>query len=289
MVIFFQSLFENIIKLVSSVKWNDILDIVVVTFVLYYFIKLFRQTRAINLVKGFVLLGVCYLLVSALNMSTSTYLFSRIFNDIVIVVILLFQPEIRHAVESVGRGDFKKLNIFSTHSTKVTNEQLRASASHIAKAACDMSEKKIGALIVIEGKSPVGEIVSTGSTVDSVVSAEVIKNIFFPKAPLHDGAIVISNNRIHSAGCILPLTSNEISKDLGTRHRAALGMSEHYDSLVVVVSEETGMISVAQDSRLMKNLSDGELIEAITNFLIDEDEKEKAISRSKRRKSADEK
>ena len=149
-------------------------------------------------------------------MSASSFIFSQLFRNIVIVMILLFQPEIRHAIESIGRGDLRRFNIFSSRNRDYNDDEIRAAASNIAKAAGNMSDKKIGALIVIEGKTLLGEIISTGSEVDSNVTAPVIENIFFPKAPLHDGAMVIRDNRIHSAGGILPLTQNEVSFELGT-------------------------------------------------------------------------
>ena len=285
---FFNSFGENALKLITSLQWYDVLDILTITLIIYYFIKLFRQTRAIHLVRGIVFIALIYLLVSALNMSTSKFIFSKLFDDIVIVLILLFQPEIRHAIESFGRGDFKKFTLFSKNS-ELTKEQLRASASCIAKAASNMSDNKTGALIVIEGKSPLGEIIATGSTVDAQISVPVIENIFYPKAPLHDGAMIIRNNRINAAGCILPLTQTQIGRELGTRHRAAVGMSEHSDALIIVVSEETGKISVAKDSVLTRNVSHGELLEKLMQFLISDDTDKKSSKKNRRRKDADEK
>ncbi len=282
---FFSGIFDSIMKLILSIQWYDIVDIALVALAIYYCIKLVRQTRAFHLVKGIVFMGVVYMLVSTLNMSASSYLFSHIFSDIVIVMILLFQPEIRHAIESFGRGDFKKISFFQGRNSDLTGDEMRACASNIAKAAANMSDKKIGALIVLEGKTLLGEIISTGSPVDSAVTPAVIENIFFPKAPLHDGAMIIRDGRIHSAGCILPLTQAEISKELGTRHRAAMGMSEHSDALVVVVSEETGSISVAANGRLVRNLTLGELLEMLSDFLVPEEtEKQRTLSFKRRKK-----
>ncbi|MDD6012534.1 MAG: diadenylate cyclase CdaA [Oscillospiraceae bacterium] len=280
---FFRSILDGIVKLALSVQWYDILDIAIVALLIYYCIKLVRQTRAFNLVKGIVFLGVIYLVVSALNMSATSYLFSHLFGDIVIVMILLFQPEIRQAIEGFGRGDFRRIYLFSGRGAG-ENDESRATASNIAKAIANMSEKKIGALIVLEGKTPLGEIIKTGSRVDASVSSPVIENIFFPKAPLHDGAMIVRDNRIHSAGCILPLSKADISKELGTRHRAALGMSEDSDARVLVVSEETGAISFARFGQLTRNLTLGELLETLNNYLLPEDaEKQKTFIR--RRKS----
>lgn len=274
-----------VMKLISSVGIADIIDITVVALVIYYAVKLVRQTRAFQLVKGVVYMGIIYFVVSAFNMSASSFLFSQLFRNIVIVMILLFQPEIRHAMESVGRGGFKKFGSIFVRNGDYTGEEYKVSASNISKAAVNMSDKKIGALIVIEGKTLLGEIISTGSAVDSNITSPMIENIFFPKAPLHDGAMIIRNNRIHSAGCILPLTQNEVSFELGTRHRAAIGMSEHSDALVIVVSEETGAISVAHKGTLERNVTSGELLETLNAFLVpDEGEKNKSFRISRRKK-----
>lgn len=284
MIEFFKNIADAVMKLVFDIQWYDFIDVFLVALVLYYCIKLVRQTRAFNLVKGIVFLGVVYFIVSTLNMSTSSYLFSHLFGDIVIVMILLFQPEIRQAIEGFGRGDFRKISLFSIRNTDYAQEELRTSASNIAKAAANMSEKKIGALIVIEGGTMLGEVLSTGTAVDSAVSSAVIENIFFPKAPLHDGAMVIRNNRIHSAGCILPLTQNEISKELGTRHRAAIGVTEHSDALVVIVSEETGAISLANGGTLVRNLTLGELLEELTEYMAPEEAKTTGFKLKRRKK-----
>lgn len=274
-----------VMKLISSVGIADIIDITVVALVIYYAVKLVRQTRAFQLVKGVVYMGIIYFIVSAFNMSASSFLFSQLFRNIVIVMILLFQPEIRHAMESVGRGGFKKFGSIFARNGDYTGEEYKVSASNISKAAVNMSDKKIGALIVIEGKTLLGEIISTGSAVDSNITSPMIENIFFPKAPLHDGAMIIRNNRIHSAGCILPLTQNEVSFELGTRHRAAIGMSEHSDALIIVVSEETGAISVAHKGTLERNVTSGELLETLNAFLVpDEGEKNKSFRISRRKK-----
>ena len=285
MTAFFENIVDGIMRIVHSVEWYDIIDIILVALALYYCIRLLRKTRAFNLVKGIVFMGAIYLVVSALNMSASSYLFSQLFGDIVLVVILLFQPEIRHAIESFGRGDLKKSLSFLTRSSAASDDALRSSVSAISKAVSNMSEQRVGALIVIENSIHLDEIISSGSKVDSSVTSPLIENIFFPKAPLHDGAMIIRENRIHAAGCILPLTQSELSLELGTRHRAAVGMSENSDALVIVVSEETGAISVAQDGKLERNISLGELLSVLTDFLVSEDSDDKLRTfRIRRRK-----
>lgn len=282
---FFEKIFDSVMKLALSIQWYDLVDIALVALLVYYCVKLVRQTRAFNLVKGIVLMGLMFMVVSALNMSASSYLFSHIFGDIVIVMILLFQPEIRHAIESFGRGDFRKFSLFGFRNSDYNNDEMRACASNISKAAANMSDKKIGALIVVEGKTPLGEIIGTGSVVDSAVTPALIENIFFPKAPLHDGAMIIRDTRIHAAGCILPLTQADIGLELGTRHRAAIGMSEHSDALVIIVSEETGAISVALGGELHQKLTLGELLDILNGYLVgDETEKQRAFGFIRRKK-----
>lgn len=285
MVEFFKDFFDVVLKLIMSVQWYDIADVLFVAFLLYYCLKLLRETRAFNLIKGVVFVGIVYLIVSGLNMASTTLIFNSLLGDIVFVMILLFQPEIRNAIEAFGRGDFKKINFFTSKRSDYEREELKVCASNIAKAAVNMSEKKIGALIVVEGKTPLGEILSSGTKLDSLVTIPLLENIFFPKAPLHDGAVVIRDNKIHSAGCILPLTQNEVSFELGTRHRAALGMSENSDALVVVVSEETGAISIAQNGTLERHLKLGELTQYLTDYIVaDIGDKPTVLSRLSRRK-----
>lgn len=253
---------------------SDVLDVLLVAFVIYSAIKLIRETRAIQLAKGFVLLLAVYALVYVLNMQVSTYMFSVIFSNILLVLVVIFSPEIRHALESVGRSSVSNFNFLGLKNSEelrrqeVYQDMIRA----VTKACTDMSDKRIGALMVFEKDTILGEIINTGTPVDAVISPEMIGNIFYPKAPLHDGAAVIRNARICAAGCILPLTKNtDVSSELGTRHRAAIGMSEQSDALIVVVSEETGAISVAYKGELNRNLSSGDLREILTESFIKPD------------------
>lgn len=255
---------KNVVSLFASITIFDILDICLVAFIVYSAIKFIRQTRAFQLVKGIVLLLIIYGAVRLLNMQATAYIMNRVFNDVVLVLLLLFQPEIRSVLESMGR---KRLGFNSSLTETEETEEVIMS---ICKACSDMSDKKIGALIVFEKDTLLGEIANTGSKIDAIVTEEIIENIFYPKAPLHDGATIISNNRVVAAGCILPLTQNSLSSELGTRHRAAVGMSEQGDSMIVVVSEETGAISVASHGMLKRGISPGELRERLTNYLVPE-------------------
>lgn len=257
---------------------SDVLDVLLVAFVIYSAIKLIRETRAIQLAKGFVLLMVIYAAVYFLHMQVSTYMFSMVFSNLLLVLVIVFSPEIRHALESVGRSSVSNFNFFGLKNGEdIRRQEERVKmVNAVTKACADMSDKKIGALMVFEKESILGEIIHTGTPIDAEISAELIGNIFYPKAPLHDGAAVIRDARVAAAGCILPLTQdNTVSSELGTRHRAAIGLSEQTDALVVVVSEETGAISVAQKGVLRRNLSSGDLRELLLQtFTVSEDKDE---------------
>ena len=273
---FFTDFSETIHRLVASFRWYDALDILVVALLVYYCIKLFRQTRAIHLLRGVFFIVIVYLIVNALNMSTMSFLFNRLFNNIVIVAILLFQPEFRHAIESFGRRrDLKRFALFFRDSS-MQREVYQNAISSIVMACMNMSENRIGALIVLEDKTPLEEIIATGSEIDAKVSVPLLENIFYPKSPLHDGAMIIRDARVCAAGCILPLTENDISRELGTRHRAAVGMSEASDAMVLVVSEETGAVSIAKNGRLLRNLTSGQLLEHLNDFMLPKEEEKKA-------------
>ncbi len=272
----FSDFLENFKQAIYSFdRISDVLDILLVAFIIYSAIKLIRETKAIQLVKGAILLVVLFALVSVLEMQVSKYLLSFVFNDLLVILVIIFSPEIRHALESVGRSSVSKLNIFNFANKEniFKNEKIEASINGVCKACADMSDKKIGALIVFKNETMLGEIIKTGTYVDAAVSAELIGNIFFPKAPMHDGAAIIEDGRVVAAGCILPLTNNNnsVSSELGTRHRAAIGMSEFCDATVVVVSEETGSISVAEKGVLRRGISDGDLREILMkNFIRDD-------------------
>ena len=270
--------FEQIKRaIVSFNSIGDILDVLLVAFVIYSAIKLIKDTRAFQLVKGVVLLAAVYFLVSVLNMEASKYLLSLLFGNLLIILVIIFSPEIRHALESVGRSSVSNINIFNlkNRDESAIQESVKESINSVCKACSDLSDKQTGALIVFEKDTMLGEISKTGTLLDAAVTNELICNIFFPKAPMHDGAVIIKDGRVVSAGCILPLTAkNDVSSELGTRHRAAIGMSESSDALVVVVSEETGQISVAEKGILKRNISDGDLREILIKAFIKENNKD---------------
>lgn len=268
--------FEQLKKaLFSFDRFSDLLDVLLVAFVIYSAIKLIRETRAIQLAKGVVLLALLYLGVTVLDMQASQYIMSFVFGNLFLILVVIFAPELRHALESVGRSSVSNISFlnFKNRDEYLLKEAVENSINCVCKACADMSDKRIGALIVFEKETILGDIIKTGTVVDAKVTAEIIGNIFFPKAPMHDGAALIKDGRVVAAGCILPLTgNNDISSDLGTRHRAAIGMSENSDAIVAVVSEETGAISVAEKGKLKRNISDGDLREILMkNFIRDYD------------------
>ncbi len=277
------SLWDQISTILLSFRIPDLLDICLVAFILYSAIKLIRETRAMQLAKGLVLLGIGYLIISALNMQTSIFIFQKLLSNFIIVVVIVFQQEIRHALESVGGSSLKSFSILS--GTKNDNikrdEATKEAINAVCKAGSDLSQKKIGAIIAFEKGTLLGEVINTGTLVDANVTKELIGNIFFPMSPLHDGAVIIRYGRIYAAGCILPLTqNNNISRELGTRHRAALGLSEQSDAIVVVISEESGSISVALKGELSRNISEEELFEKLISYLLyTETQNDKEIGR----------
>ncbi len=269
---FFTDLFEQIKRaLLSFDGISDLLDVILVAFVIYSGIKLIRETRAFQLAKGVLLLAGIYLIVTLFEMRASEFILSFIFTNLLMILVVIFAPELRHALESMGRSSVSVFNIFKNKDETELQENIKNSINSVCRACTDMSDKQIGALIVFEKETLLGEISKTGTTLDAKVTTELIGNIFFPKAPMHDGAVIIKDGRVVSAGCILPLTGkNDVSSELGTRHRAAIGMSETSDAIVVVVSEETGAISVAKKGYLNRDISVGDLREILNKNLTDE-------------------
>ena len=264
--------FEQFKKAIFSFdSISDFLDIILVAFVIFSIISLIKETRAIQLAKGLIILVCIYALVSLADMEVSKFILNFIFNNLFIIIVIIFAPELRHILERVGKSSVSKINLFNLKN-KIDFEKQEDtinSINGVCKACVDMSDKKMGALIVFEKDSLLGEITKTGTTLDAKVTTELIENIFFPKAPMHDGAIVIKDGRVTAAGCILPLTSkDDLSSELGTRHRAAIGISETSDAIVAIVSEETGAISIAENGKLIRDVSDGVLREVLmTNFV----------------------
>lgn len=239
---------NQIIYAISHIRVFDILDILVIAFIIYKAIGFLRDSRAGQLVKGIVVLFVVYAIADWWNLVTVQWMLSKVMNSVLLAAVVIFQPELRRILENVGKTKFSRDRFFDDESV------ISESVDKISKAAGFMSEKRIGALIVFERTTQLGEIVNTGTHIDAAVSVSIINNIFFPKSPLHDGAMIIRDGRVLAAGCILPLTQNDnLNSQLGTRHRAAIGMSENSDAVVLVVSEETGIISIVEGGKITRN------------------------------------
>lgn len=262
------NLFNHTISVFSTYDFlGDTLDILFLTVLVYFLLKLFKDSRAWNLAKGLIVLVVAYVLVNILHMEAASFLFRKVFEYILVILAIIFAPELRKALETLGNArTWSSLrSVFKLNSKQkeeqAYNEALGVCINSVCKAAADMSSKRIGALMVFEKDTPLGEIIDTGTKTEARITSSMLGNIFYPGAPLHDGAAIIRNNRLVAAGCILPLTSRneDVSKKLGTRHRAAIGMSEQSDAIILVVSEETGGISIAKAGRLYQDLADGDI------------------------------
>lgn len=252
--------FNKILSVFSTFSITDFLDIAMVAVIIYICIRIIRETRAIQLVKGLIYLAVFYGIVNLLNMEASSYIFKSIFSDILIILVILFAPEVRKILEKVSYGaTAKNLKAIIHPGASFEIQEISDAVEAVCKACSDMSDQKIGALICFEKNTPLGDVISTGTQLHAKTSRELVENIFFPKSPLHDGAMIIRNGEIYAAGCILPLTKKTVSSALGTRHRAGIGISEQSDATVVIVSEETGYISVVQNGILQRDISDGDL------------------------------
>ncbi len=240
---------NQIIYALSNIRVFDIIDILVMAFVIYKAIDFLRQSRAGQLVKGIIILLVVYAVAKWWRLAVLDWTLTNIVNSLIIAVAVIFQPELRRILEHVGRTKISHGQFFDNGVDSVSD-----CIDRVCKAAGFMQEKKIGALIVFERTTQLGEIINTGTVLDASPSVSVVNNIFFPKSPLHDGAMIVRDGRIYAAGCILPLTNNnEINSQLGTRHRAAIGMSENSDAVVLVVSEETGIMSIVVGGKITRN------------------------------------
>lgn len=270
---------------IKILRISDVFDILIVAAAIYLLLMNLKGTRAIQLLKGIAVALAVYLLSDILHLTTVKYILGQIFTIATFAICVIFQPELRNLLERVGRlkfGNFIDL-AFDTSSGEDNDEIIEK----ITEAAVDLSSTKTGALIVIERGTRLGEYMNSGTMLDAVVSTELLKNIFVPNTPLHDGAVIIRGGKIITAGCVLPLTANtNLSSELGTRHRAALGLSETSDAVIVVVSEETGKISIALKGALTRNLNEVSLKRALTKLLNVSNQKPvEAIKRITLRKS----
>jgi diadenylate cyclase len=245
----------------------DLLDIIIVAVIFYKLLMLIRETRAEQLIKGLIVLLVVLNLSKWMKMHMVNYILENTMTVGVIALLVVFQPELRRALEYIGRPKWLSVSI-----SEVIREEIKENINQIVTAVTTLSRSKTGALIVMERETGLNEIVDTGTLIDGKVSAELIANIFFHNAPLHDGAILIKKEKIMAASCFLPLsTKADLSRELGTRHRAALGMIENSDAIVIVVSEETGAISIAMDGVLKRFLDSNDLEQILTDCFLEEE------------------
>ncbi len=279
------SLLNTFISLIKPFRVSDALDVVLVSFIIYSGIKLVRETRAEQLVKGILVLVLVWGVSNVLHLYMMKTLLAYFFQFSLIAVLIVFQPEIRRALEQIGRSGISRQSwLFGVASSDLEKQlqQVRRGVNAVVDAAAVLQKQKTGALIVFERSTKLGDIIDTGTVVEAIPSAPIICNIFFNKAPLHDGAMIVRDGMVHAAGCILPLTkSDKVSIELGTRHRAAIGMSENSDAVVVVVSEETGQISIVVNGIITRNYTRETLKSELEGLILpnDTDQGEKRQSK----------
>ena len=252
------SWWEWMVSIAMNFQFKDAVDIIIVAFLIYGVVKLVRETRAGQLVKGLFLLVILFIISSYFNLVMVSRVLAYFFQFAFVAILIVFQPEIRKALEQVGRNNVGQsiAAVVTGRDRSYDRAQIRKAINAVVDGVGILQQLKMGALIVFERKTKLGDIIETGTQINCEPSGQIVGNIFFNKAPLHDGAMIIRDGMIHAAGCILPLTKNtSVSAELGTRHRAALGVSEESDAVVVVVSEETGQISVAVNGVLARRFT----------------------------------
>ena len=265
-------IFNSILSIIKTIQLRDIVDILAIALLIFGLFKLIQETRAVQLLKGVIMLLIVYFLSSLFGLVMLSSLLRTFFEAAVVVIAIIFQPEIRKALEQMGRiNTYKKyIKIFTKHHKgDEWKKAVEKSIVDAADTAVLFSRSKTGALLVFERETMLSDIAATGTIIDAETSVALFGNIFFNKAPLHDGASIIRDGKLFAAGCILPLTSNRnVDINLGTRHRAGLGISEQSDAVVLIVSEETGVISLAVNGILLREFTREELIKKLEQFLI---------------------
>lgn len=245
------ALFTNLFE---HPDWRNIVDVIILTVLIYHVIKLVMHTRSNSLFKGIIAILLMAWVADVLRINAFSWILGQIINMGFLAVVIVFQPELRRALEQIGRSKVVR-RVFGISNKAQNEERVEQPVSEIVRALSSMSRKKIGALIVIERSTGLGDVIESGTMVDAEISAPLIENIFEPNTPLHDGAVIMRNRRIAAAACILQLTDdNTISRELGTRHRAAIGITETTDAVSLIVSEETGIISMAREGKLTRHL-----------------------------------
>ena len=269
------SWWEWMVSIAMNFQFKDAVDIIIVAFLIYGVVKLVRETRAGQLVKGLFLLVILFIISSYFNLVMVSRVLAYFFQFAFVAILIVFQPEIRKALEQVGRNNVGQsiAAVVTGRDRSYDRAQIRKAINAVVDGVGILQQLKMGALIVFERKTKLGDIIETGTQINCEPSGQIVGNIFFNKAPLHDGAMIIRDGMIHAAGCILPLTKNtSVSAELGTRHRAALGVSEESDAVVVVVSEETGQISVAVNGVLARRFTRDTLRDVLEGYLIPQEE-----------------
>ncbi len=270
---------QQIKELFLNIRIRDIIDILIVAFAFYKLFMLIRETRAEQLTKGILVLFVATKISEWLELFTVYWILEKTMTVGVLAILIVFQPELRRGLEYIGRSRF-----FTKSFIEIEGENINKTVDEIVDAVASLSRQKIGALIVLEKETGLNEVVETGTRIDGRVSSGLLINIFIPNTPLHDGAVIIKDDIIKAAGCFLPLTDNmSLSKELGTRHRAALGISEKSDSLAIVVSEETGAISIAENGSIARYLDVKTLRQILIGMYKPEGQKQSFITRWRRK------
>ncbi|MEE0956984.1 MAG: diadenylate cyclase CdaA [Ruminococcus sp.] len=284
-------IFQNLFSILKTIQLRDIIDIIAIALVIFGLFRLVRETRAIQLLKGILLLLIIYALASTFELVMLSSLLRLFFEASVVIIAIIFQPEIRKALEQMGRNNTWRRYFSVFTKQRKDDDWVKAVKKSIVDAADTsvlFSRSRTGALIVFERETMLSDIAATGTVVDAETSVALFGNIFFNKAPLHDGACIIRNGKLHAAGCILPLTDNpNVDINLGTRHRAALGISEISDAVVLVVSEETGIVTLAIGGSLIRDLNRETLIKKLSEQLLGEyndEEKSRLFKRGRNKK-----
>lgn len=263
-----QNFITMVMNSLKSMSFTAIIDILVVAFIFYKGYMLIKETRAEQLLKGIAFIIILIPISAILNLSMLYFILSKTLTIGIISVVIIFQPEIRRALEHLGRSAFEDKHGF------VDKEQRNIYVNEIVNAVSNLADSKTGALIAIEQGTGLGEIISSGTIIEAKITSNLLENIFVVNTPLHDGATIIGKDKILAAGCVLPLTNNkEINKKLGTRHRAGIGLSEISDALVIIVSEETGIISLAINGRLTRNYDKDRLRSILLKIMDHREEK----------------
>ena len=267
-----ENIWNAFISVVKTISIPDILDMILLSYLLFKCFKLVRETRAEQLVKGIGIMVVAYLLADLIGLKTMSFILSNLFQWGILAILIMFQPELRRILEQLGRTKFVDFNVFSNNDSDYGDDSWAKAIDVIGNSVYDLAATATGALIVCERQTKLGEQIDTGTILNCTPSEAVFGNIFFPNTPLHDGAVIMRDGMILAAGCFLPKPQKEelINKQLGSRHRAAIGMSENSDAIVIVVSEETGTVSVAEDGELTRGYTKESLKKLLKNRLLPE-------------------